>query len=127
MVVIDGKLFESSYDHKDAGMQLRNVGRSRVYWRGISHSGPWIVPVDIVTIEEFQLFANAVASESKILLEKMVLTARDLKKAYDEYGLSSLKVNNASRGFIGHPFLLRTMIDRERAAGNAESDKQGKT
>jgi hypothetical protein len=120
MIVIDGKLFESWYDPTCANMELRAVGRSRVYWRGLSHSGPWIVPVDIVTIEELQSYATNMANESKLFMQKMVESAVQLKKAYDERDLSSVEVKSASRGFTGSPQLLRMMMERQNAAKNAK-------
>jgi hypothetical protein len=114
VIVIDGQLFESFYNRETSAVELHEVGKTRVYWRGMAHSGFQIVPVDIVTVGALDEFAQIQSREIEIFLRHAVPMAQSIKLGFEKKDISVIDIGRTSRGYTGLPGLLAEIFAKTR-------------
>jgi hypothetical protein len=120
VVVIDGRLFEASYDSEAGHIETKEVNTVRCHWRG-SPSWPLHATVDIVTREGLPCFVEKRAADFKILLPALAEAAGRLQAAHKASDWSLLQLSKGATGRGGRPPILQKIMDetkkRESEAG----------
>lgn len=110
VIVLDGVLFEASFDRGADKIDVQEVDRVRLHWRGAEY---WSLnaTVDVVTIGALQRFARRRHPEVKALLSRMAETLRQIHECFEKHDFSPLTVTPGARGVIGLPPLLAQLYE----------------
>lgn len=119
VVVVDGELFEAYFDRDSGQVEVREVQRVRLHWRG---SAAWsrFATLDVVRYSALSDFANVRARDGKVLLSQLAASQAALRESMRKHDLGLFKVSPGPRGLIGYPRLfrdLRNRIEKERLDG----------
>lgn len=116
LVVIDANLFEAHYNIDVDDVEVQEIDRLRVFWRGSKSHGRLITPIDIITIDALKDFVSSRRQETDALLIEASEWIRRIHGAFREQKFSKLAIKRAPRGFTGLPSLLRELYRLEQIA-----------
>lgn len=111
LVVIEGHLFEASYNAEGGRIETKEVETVRCHWRG-SPSWPLHATVDFVTREALPRFVERRAADFLILLPALAQAALRLEAAYNASDLSLLGLKRGATGRGGWPKLFRHILSK---------------
>jgi hypothetical protein len=120
VIVVEGRLFEASAGEKR--LNLEEVPRTRLHFRGVRDQPFFIATVDVVRADELESFARERAADTKALLEVMSAGLRELRERTADGRLDRLNVKPGSRGVLGVPPLLASLMRARAAAETREPD-----
>jgi hypothetical protein len=126
VVVVEGRLFEASADSRS--LQLQEVERTRVHFRGAETARFPIATVDMVTAAALDAFVVERAADTKALLDVMSAALTELRDWSADPDLRELRVVPASRGIRGLPPLLAKLAhteERKELVANARGKPVG--
>lgn len=129
VVVVDGKLFETSYDVVSNQMSIKETNRVRIHWRG-AELWPVITTIDVVSIDGLEDFVNTREDEMSLLLDKMTGCLKQIIACLKEKSLEPLDIPRAARGIVGLPPLLskiRAMSKIKASDPQQENNKDQST
>jgi len=106
LVVVEGRLFEASFDESINDMRLQETDHVRCHWKG-SVSAIAHATVDIVTLEGLNAFVQKRAQETAAFLDLMRPIAKQIAACAESKSIKDLTIKSASRGVIGLPRFLR--------------------
>jgi hypothetical protein len=109
IVVIDGELFQASFNEDSGEMEINPADSVRCHWRG-ARSWNLHATIDFVRLAALNGFLDVRSAEVYKLLKLMDETARAIKKCSETGSLESVKAMRASAGLRNlHP-LLRELV-----------------
>lgn len=111
LIVIEGALFSASYDAEADDVTLTEVRQLRLHWRGDPNS-PQRTTIDIVTREGLSAFVAQRASDTKLVLNALKVSADELRDCYLAHKSQPLTVWSAPTGLSGNPTLLNLIKRR---------------
>jgi hypothetical protein len=82
VIVLDGELFEAFHGDDQDEIELVPVGESKLQWRG-SDDWDFMVPVDIVKVENLAEFAQRRFADATIMLDVLVPMVREAQRERD--------------------------------------------
>lgn len=106
LIVVEGMLFEASFDSESGQIVLAERDRIRVHWRGAESSIFPFTTVDLVTANSLDEFVSHRAEEAKTLLSSLTAALKQLQDSVKTKSLQPLKILPAARGISGLPPLL---------------------
>lgn len=106
IVVIDGRLFEASYNSQAGRIETKEVSNVRCHWRG-SPSWPLHATVDIVTRDGLPRFVEKRASDFRVLLPALAEAAGRIQAAHKASDWSLLQLIKGATGRGARPVLLQ--------------------
>lgn len=120
VIVIDGRLFEAIYDSNGVSLDVKEVKRSRVHWRG-SPSYPLISTIDVITRGELADFARERANDVEMLIALLKNQLEELIKAFDIADRSVIFGDRGASGRGAAPRLIQVLANIKKKYGkNAE-------
>ena len=123
VVVIDGALFETSYDAEKDKVLVKETKHCMVNWRGYQ-GWSYNARVHIVTKDYLSEFVSIRKQSFEKVLSYIVKYWDMLIECYDKQDLKYLEVKEASRGTIGLPKLFAEI--RKQMSLKEQWDKIGK-
>lgn len=121
LIVIDGDLFEASYDDNADKMNLDRVEQTRLHWKG-SKDSPFLATVDVVTKTGLESFVRQRAEDTKVVLDQLFATANQLTDCFRNKSTAGLTVKVGPTGKSGMPPFLRALHERAAQAERATRD-----
>ena len=121
VIVVDGELFEAHFDETTGSVEVTEVGRIRLHWRG---SASWSrhATLDIVRYSDLAKFAEQRAKDTTILANRLSSAHSCLRESVRERDLSSFSISAGPRGIMGRPRLYRELA----TLLSADDEKQGR-
>lgn len=113
VIVVDGRLFEAR--HSESGLELNEVARARVHWRGAERHRFAHATLDIVTLDHLPEFVARRASETSELLDLLSGSLWEVIGRFEAGTIDLLSVTSGARGTTGIPPLLVRLIEEQRA------------
>jgi hypothetical protein len=111
IVVVEGELFEASYDVSKASMVVEPAQWVRCHWPG-SPDWDWHATVDVVALSSLPRYIENVSTSVDELLPILMASLKQMREAFDKKSILGLEISRGSRGMIGiHP-LLREIVGR---------------
>lgn len=120
IIVIDGDLFEASYDDDADGMNLARVTQTRLHWRGSKDSN-LRTTVDVVTKSGLEAFIEQRAHDTKALLDVVFARANELTDCFRRKSIKGLVAKSGPTGTSGGPPFLQSLYER---ASKAQRDAE---
>jgi len=114
VIVIEGQLFEASYDESAETITVNEVPRVRLHWRG-SDAWRWHATVDIVAKDDLNNFVDQRKTEIKTILDYVNAGYDNIAECFKEQSLRPLKVTEGPRGMIGLPSLLAPFAVKKKS------------
>jgi hypothetical protein len=108
LVVVDGELFQASYNVGRDDLDIEPAPSVRVHWRG-AEAYRRISTVDVVRADSLGEFVAARRVDMEVLLDRAAVVLQQLAVCFREKRLDPLVVLPASRGTIGLPPLILTL------------------
>lgn len=118
IVVVDGILFEAYSNLKDGSLEIGEIDKAQVFWRG-SPSWGLTTTIHVVTRESFPAFASTLATESRTMVEIMTDAVCSMHAWLETGNEGDLGLNKVSRGVVGFPKILS---DAYKARREQEED-----
>lgn len=112
-IVVDGELFEASFDSSDNSLKLRKAENIRCHWKG-APAWPLHATIDVVSLSSLDAFVAKRRDEVLRLLEIMEETQREIAMCFARRSLDSLQISDGPRGIVGLHRLLREVIDAQK-------------
>jgi hypothetical protein len=91
----------------------------KLYWRGAARPGSYIVPIDIVTLKELPKYVARKKQEITILFRRIEAKLREISECFRTRSLKPLTIEDAARGYLGVPQLLRELRELEASDPDA--------
>lgn len=105
IIVVDGQLYEVTFDADSNQLVVNEVDRIRIHWKGAELWKPHAT-IDLVSASRLDTFASQRMKEMPILIRHMRKTFGEIYKCFDERSLEPLTITSGSRGIRGLPSLL---------------------
>ena len=115
-IVIDSKLLEASYNSSTRRLELVEVSKSRIHWRG-SGSHPLISTIDVITLEALPDFARERASDCRTLLPHLATQLEELVEAFSKSDRQLIFEDRGPTGRGRLPRLLALLLDNAEGGG----------
>lgn len=108
MIVVDGSLFEATYDSEGDELKLENINHARLRWQG--NSGRQLnTVIDVVTSDYLDTFLDNREKELDVLISCFGETLQQLIQCFQEKNEIYLAVSEGPRGVAGIPEVLRRL------------------
>lgn len=113
VIVIDGNLFEASYDTKKNDVILQKKERIRLHWRG-SPTWPLHATIDVITVNHLESFCSKRANEIYKLIKVVKVSTMQIEECFKSKSLDHLDVSCGGRGVLGLPPLLTELVKQKK-------------
>jgi hypothetical protein len=115
VVVVEGRIFQASPRHE--GVDLDEVSRTRVHFRGAGRAGRSITTIDVVRADELESFVRERGADVESLSEVLLTALRESNEYLGQGRLHDLPFTQASRGVLGRPPLLQALLQTRQPPG----------
>ncbi|MCM5511633.1 hypothetical protein [Vibrio sp. SCSIO 43169] len=105
MIVVDGSLFEATYDSGGDELKLQSINHTRLRWKG-NEGRQLNTVIDVVTSDYLDTFLDEREKELEILINCFGETLQQLIQCFQEKTDKHLVVSDGPRGISGRPKLL---------------------
>jgi hypothetical protein len=119
VIVIEGELFEATYDEVTQTVVVNQVPKLRLHWRG-SEAWRWHASVDIVVKDHLNEFVAQRQSEMKGILDAMEAGYDNIAECFRKQSLGPLNVTKGPRGMLGLPSLLVPLVPKKKSGGRTK-------
>lgn len=106
VIVVDGLIFECSFDADQSNLNLREAERVRVHWGG-SENRSSVATVDIVSLDHLGHFVEKRAEEMPLIVQALSEGITLVKKVLKSGKIESLKARRDTEGSDDLPPLLQ--------------------
>jgi hypothetical protein len=115
VIVIDGELFEASYQESSGESMTNQVSASRLYWKGSTQRHLYNV-IDIVVADHLDSYIELQSRDSVVLYEALRGVWQQIAEAFRTQDLTRIRNELAARGMSALPPLLADLAHNSRPA-----------
>jgi hypothetical protein len=108
MIVVDGSLFEATYDSEGNELKLESIDHARLCWRG-NEGRQLNTIIDVVTSDHLDTFLKNRELELEVLINCLGETLEQLNQCLQEKTDKYLVITKGPRGISGRPNVLRKL------------------
>jgi hypothetical protein len=120
MIVVDGSLFEATYDAESDELKLNSITHARLRWQG-NEGRRLNTVVDIVTADYLDLFLATREKEVDVLIGCFGESLEQLIKCFQGKTEKHLVISQGARGISGIPKVLRQLKEISATNKNLHS------
>jgi len=124
VIIVDGFLYEASFNEEEHDLDVVQVKSSRLRWRGNDKRSLNTV-VDIVTEESLDQYLEQRGQEMKVLFKSWSDTFEQLIKCFNEKTEAHLKIKEGPRGIHGRPLILSQLREISASNNTLHTDASG--
>lgn len=108
MIVVDGSLYEATYDSEGDELKLESITHTRLRWKG-NEGRQLNTVIDVVTSDYLDTFLDNREKELEVLISCFAETLQQLIQCFQEKTVKHLVVTEGPRGISGRPMVLRLL------------------